>query len=220
MDVPVAKGLNFCHRRTPSADVYFLNNHSNQDMKECFRFRTQAVSAQLWNPVTGEKTPLSFTTEQGSTVIPLDLHARESFFIVLQHTNDADDMLAAQQASLDQNQKVAKQSVLHFAQPWQVTFDTKMGGPADVQRLSSLEDWTKSANDRIKYFSGTAQYQNVFKVKKDKKASYRLKLNLLNSAAEVVVNGQSAGIIWCSPWDIFSIMACSLSRAPGEQRQY
>lgn len=218
VDAPSAKGLYFCHRRTPSADVYFLNNHSDLDMKECFRFRTQAVSAQLWNPVTGEETPLSFTTEQGRTVIPLDLHARESYFIVLQHQEDADDTLAAQQAGLhhpmsdgrcmdsshskDNGQQMTTTSVLHFAQPWQVTFDAKMGGPADVQHFSSLEDWTKSTDEHIKYFSGTAQYQNVFKVKKDKKASYRLKLNLLNSAAEVVVNGQSAGIIWCSPWDI------------------
>lgn len=63
-------------------------------------------------------------------------------------------------------------------------------------------DWTKHSDPRIRYYSGTAVYQNTFKLKKDRKATYRLGLQLLNSAAEVIVNGQSAGVIWCSPWDI------------------
>jgi hypothetical protein len=32
--------------------------------------------------------------------------------------------------------------------------------------------------------------------------NYRLNLPLLNTAAEVLINGQSAGIVWCSPWTV------------------
>ncbi len=69
-------------------------------------------------------------------------------------------------------------------------------------KVETLNDWTKSEDPHIKYYSGTAIYQNTFTLKKDRRATYRLSLPLLNSAAEVIVNGRSAGIVWCSPWDV------------------
>jgi hypothetical protein len=77
-----------------------------------------------------------------------------------------------------------------------------MGGPTEAVSFPTMMDWTKHSAPSIRYYSGTAVYQNTFKLKKDKKATYRLSLQLLNSAAEVIVNGQSAGVIWCSPWNI------------------
>ena len=66
-----------------------------------------------------------------------------------------------------------------------------------------MTDWTKHENPQIKYSSGTAIYQNEFKLtKKDGAASYRLRFSQLNGAAEVIINGKSAGVVWCSPWDI------------------
>ena len=35
-----------------------------------------------------------------------------------------------------------------------------------------------------------------------KKSVYKLNIPLLNTAAEVIVNGESAGILWCSPYEI------------------
>lgn len=189
-----AAHLYFCHRRTANEDIYFLNNHSDNDITDSFRFRTDAVSAELWNPMTGEKSPLAITSEDGCTTINLTLHARESYFIVLKNSEKISDPVVSL-ASHPISQTT-------ISSPWSVTFNPQMGGPADVVTFPVLMDWTKHSDPRIKYYSGTAIYQNTFKLKKDKKATYRLSLQLLNSAAEVIVNGRSAGIFWCSPWDI------------------
>lgn len=194
VDAPKAKSLYFCHRKTDNEDIYFLNNHSDKDVSDCFRFRTEASLAELWNPVTGERTPLAMTAEKNRTTIDLTLHARESYFIILSN----------QKNSIGASATTAKTSApVVIDQPWQVYFDTTMGGPSAPVFFPTLTDWTKHDDLRIKYFSGTAIYRNTFKLnKKDKRATYRLSLSLLNAAAEVIINGQSAGIVWCSPWDI------------------
>ena len=196
VDAPRAKSLYFCHRKTDFEDIYFLNNHSDNDISDCFRFRTDASSAELWNPVTGERTLLAMTVEKSQVAIDLTLHARESFFIVL---SGRQSILLP----LGGGWEGASHSSPLTTSPWSVSFDPAMGGPEEAVSFPTLTDWTKHSDPRIKYFSGTAVCKNSFVIKKkDKQATYRLSLPLLNAAAEVIINGQSAGIVWCSPWDI------------------
>ena len=46
--------------------------------------------------------------------------------------------------------------------PWEVAFDPKWGGPARPVTFNELTDWTKRAEDGIKYYSGKATYQRRF----------------------------------------------------------
>ena len=194
VDAPAAKNLYFCHRRTDAEDIYFLNNHSDKDVSDRFRFHVAATSAELWHPVTGERTSVDVTRENGQTAIDLTLHARESYFIILNRHEAVISVL--------QPRAKAVQS-LSISQPWQVRFDPAMGGPSKPVTFEQLGDWTKNEDPRIKYFSGTAVATSTFKIGEvDTQASYRLSLPLLNTASEVVVNGQAAGIVWCSPYDI------------------
>ena len=204
---PLASHLYFCHRRTDNEDIYFLNNHSDKDISDRFRFRTEAASAELWNPVTGERTPLAMTAEKGQVAIDLTLHARESYFVILRG-----ERLEVRGKRFDSYAEISREQVypltshlspLTSKQSWTVSFDPAMGGPAETVTFDKLGDWTKSQDPRIKYFSGTAVCKNTFVLdKKDKQATYRLRLPLLNAAAEVIINGKSAGIVWCSPWGI------------------
>lgn len=184
------KTLYSCHRRTANEDIYFLNNHSDQAVSGSFRFNVRAASAELWNPVTGEKTALAITTQDGRTTTTLSLAPRESYFVVF---SDNPSEQPVHQAD--------KESVTTLAGSWSVYFTPEWGG-AGTMKVETLNDWTKSEDPRIKYYSGTAIYHNTFTLKKDRRATYRLSLPLLNSAAEVIVNGRSAGIVWCSPWDV------------------
>lgn len=192
VEMPTAddKPLYFCHRRTEGEDIYFLNNHSDQAVSGSFRFNVSAASAELWNPVTGEKTALAVTTQDGRTTTTLSLAPRESYFVVF---SDNPSEQPVRQAD--------KESVTTLAGSWSVCFTPEWGG-AGTMKVETLNDWTTSDDPRIKYYSGTAIYQNTFTLNKDRRATYRLSLPLLNSAAEVIVNGRSAGIVWCSPWDI------------------
>ena len=194
VEAPGTPNLYFCHRRTANEDIYFLNNHSDKAVSDCLRFNAKATSAELWDPVTGERTPLAMKQEDGRTAINLRLDARESYFIILsQQPSTAPSATADTQSS----------TTMSLNQPWQVRFDPTMGGPTQSVAYDALGDWTKTDDPCIKYFSGTAVAKTTFKIAKtNPKATCRLNLPLLNTAAEVIVNGQSAGIVWCSPYTI------------------
>ena len=198
VDAPSAKSLYFCHRRTNHEDIYFLNNHSDETVTDIFTFNVAAVSAELWNPVTGQRTALDIDHEGRRTVVALSMAPREAFFIVLESSGQRETTVVSDSYSPQTSNHLTLATA-----PWQVRFDATMGGPAKTVTFDKLGDWTKHSDPRIKYFSGTAIAQTTFKMDKfDKKATYRLNLPLLNTTAEVIVNGRSAGILWCSPYSI------------------
>ena len=193
VEAPSVPNLYFCHRRTDAADIYFLNNHSDKAVSDCFRFNVSATSAELWNPVTGERIPLKVNNEGGCATIELTMAPRESYFVVLGESRGQVHDLA----------RGENHATCPLDSPWVVQFDSQMGGPAEPVTFEKLGDWTRSDDPRIRYYSGTAVCKTDFRMDKlDKEAAYRLNLPLLNTAAEVFLNGQSAGIVWCSPYEI------------------
>ena len=190
------KSLYFCHRRTAAEDIYFLNNHSNRTISGLFTFATEAASAELWDPVTGEKKPLTTATAHGRTATELCLAPRESYFVILSERPSHPSRPSKQPVG-----QAGRETVAVLDEGWGVDFSRRWGGPGHV-RLEALSDWAQSDDPRIRYYSGTAVYHNTFTLKKARKATYCLSLQLLNSAAEVIVNGQTADVVWCSPWSI------------------
>lgn len=190
VEAPGAKHLYFAHRRTVDEDIYFLNNHSDDCITNSFVFNTDAAGAELWDPVTGVRRPLSIQSLHGRTTIRLKMAPRESYFVIFGHQD--------RQVSPSPERTTVTNLM---RSPWQVTFDAKMGGPSEAITFDQLTDWTKHDDARIKYYAGTAIYRNTFKLKqKVPHAIYCLETGKLSGAAEVLINGQTAGIIWCSPW--------------------
>ncbi len=192
VDAPNARHLYFAHRSSDDKEIYFLNNHGDEPFTGNVSFGAEAASVELWNPVTGEKQPLAATCSNGRTTVVLSMAARESYFIIL-------DEKASQRVIQPSGHTVQPLK----SAPWSVSFDPKMGGPQETVDFAKLTDWTTSTDSRIKYYSGTAVCQSTFEMGIiSKKHTYKLGIPLLHAAAEVIVNGQSAGIIWCSPWTI------------------
>lgn len=192
VDAPSAKHLYFAHRRCGDTEIYFLNNHGDEPFSDMVSLGAEAASAELWNPVTGEKNPLPVICSDGRTSVKLSMAARESCFIVLDKKNSRQ----VSQVAISKTQPL-------MTKPWTIAFDPQMGGPNETVTFASLSDWTNSADPRIKYYSGTAVCQSTFEMDKvSKRHTYKLGIPLLHAAAEVIVNGKSAGIVWCSPWTI------------------
>ena len=85
VEAPGAKHLYFAHRRTVDEDIYFLNNHSDDCITNSFVFNTDAAGAELWDPVTGVRRPLSIQSLHGRTTIRLKISIRH-----LLETGDAE----------------------------------------------------------------------------------------------------------------------------------
>ncbi|MBQ7420300.1 MAG: glycosyl hydrolase family 2 [Prevotella sp.] len=184
VDMPSADRLYFCHRRTAIEDIYYLDNHSDETVSGPVVFNTRFRNAEWWNPVTGQRYAISPDR--------LTLSPRESCFIVFSDLPSTAPQLP-----------VTVQSVQEVTGSWQVMFDAKTGGPEKSVTMEQLTDWSKYDNPLIRYYSGTATYTNTFSVKqKDAQAAYRLALSGVSAVAQVFVNGQEAGTVWCAPWTL------------------
>lgn len=200
--------VRFGHRRLPDADVYFIYNHSPKAFRQEIAVRTPYRNFYRLDPLDGSLTPL--TPDSGPR---LELAPDESAFLV---ATDEDLLPAAggqnhplsPPATGKTGRRGAKRPFLHPGRTlrgaWQVQFDPKMGGPDAPVIFRRLKDWTKSADPRIRYYSGTAVYSRSFRWRPRQKAGsgqrQYLQLDGLNWMARVSVNGREAGTVWCSPW--------------------
>jgi hypothetical protein len=88
--------------------------------------------------------------------------------------------------------------------PWQVTFPPKLGAPASAT-FEKLVSWTERPEEGIKYFSGTATYQNKFTVPAEMIGEGKrvfLDLGKVDYLADVVVNGKELGVQWKAPFRV------------------
>ena len=88
--------------------------------------------------------------------------------------------------------------------PWDVSFPIKLGPTADT-KFNELDSWSSSADQRVRYFSGTASYQKEFKLPEEllqSDISLELDLGSVRVIAEVIVNGKNLGILWKAPFKV------------------
>jgi hypothetical protein len=85
---------------------------------------------------------------------------------------------------------------------WTVTFVE--GGPEFPMGFESPEPvlWTNRGDDRMDAFSGKARYATRFTLPETDASDWVLDLGAVHESAEVFVNGQSAGILWCKPYRV------------------
>jgi hypothetical protein len=88
---------------------------------------------------------------------------------------------------------------------WTVEFPPFAAGKgASIKTtFDTLTSWSDSANDTIKYFSGTATYTKTFTLPAGYSAKERpllLDLGTVKNLAEVTLNGKPLGILWKDPF--------------------
>jgi len=78
-DAPVST----IHRQVDGADVYFIANRRRQSVDLACSFRVGGKRPELWNPVTGEITPMEvYEAENGRVQLPVLLDPAGSVFVV------------------------------------------------------------------------------------------------------------------------------------------
>lgn len=189
--------LDYIHRRTAGTDIYFVTNTRLDDVEADCVFRVSSTKAQLWHPDTAdiqdhhgaEKVP-------GGVKLKLHLPPAGSVFVVFGSTAQA--TMPAADAS--EPAKVAER--MEIKGPWQVTFPPDRGAPPS-RVFEKLVSWTDIPDDGIRYFSGTATYQNQFDAPAsllERGGRVELDLGRIRNVAEVELNGQSLGILWKPPF--------------------
>ncbi|MBZ5563217.1 MAG: discoidin domain-containing protein [Acidobacteriia bacterium] len=191
--------IEFLHRTTGPADIYFLSNRKDRtEQVECV-FRVRGKLPELWDPVTGETTQAgTFEQAAGRTTLPLEFAPYGSLFVVFRMSvgKDVNDS-ALGNYPLYHN-------VQEFTGPWTVSFDPKWGGPESAG-FNDLVSWTMRPEDGIKYYSGTATYRKPFdlpNVLRGPQTRVALDLGEVKYIARVRLNGKDLGVVWTKPFRV------------------
>jgi hypothetical protein len=187
--------LDFIHRTTPEAEVYFITNRHGKAVTSACTFRIKNHSPEIWDAVSGKmNNRVNYKRVNGRINIPLKFEAFQSYFVVFpKNATLTPSKAKANYAEL--------KPVKELTGAWQVAFDTKWGGPESVE-FSSLQDWSKSNDDRIKYFSGKAVYTKKFEWDEISNQPVYLNLGVVKNIADITLNGKSLGIVWTAPWHL------------------
>lgn len=183
---------NWNHRRAEHGDIYFL---AGSGPGEC-TFRVSGRQPELWDPMTGSirPAPCYRTTDDGRTVVPLQLPENGSVFVVFRnptaepHVTSLDDPAGAAEICSTEPAQVR----LRAWQPGRLRLTTSAGqhrelqvaqvpqpvqlaGPWQVRFapgwgapesmvFEKLSSWHEHALPAVKHFSGRARYEIAFEL--------------------------------------------------------
>ena len=183
--------LLFVHRKTADAEIYFVTNRRNRTEPTTLSFPQAGKAAEWWDAQTGKATALGYTAKDGRTEVAMTLQPWQSGFVVFRKAGPA---------SLTVPTRV-RTPLAALTGAWALTFQPGRGAPAGIT-LPALADWTTNSDPGVRYFSGTATYRQTLKVPATKPGQ-RVILDLgdVRDLAEVLVNGQSAGVLWQPPYE-------------------
>lgn len=190
-DVIVTKAQNkilYRHRQTAEQDIYWLDNRSANATDAEVSFRVTGKVPELWNPVTGKTEKVSYRIKDGRTIVPLKFESWDAYFIVFKD----------KATTTGYTKPTTTETMLtQISTPWKVSFNDK-----NVM-FNKLTSWVENTDADVKYFSGTAVYENTFKAPKPPKgASVLLDLGDVKNIAEVIVNGRNMGVAWKKPFKL------------------
>ncbi len=190
-----AADLDFIHRRTPEADIYFIRNKKMQRESVNAHFRTFNKAPELWFPDTGTIVEQQVYEQMSEGVrVPLQLAPMGSLFVVFRKPVSRPHLV-----SLDKGINVTKvserevrvtafengsyqmktsdgrtieieidqvPSALQLTGPWKVHFPAGWGAP-DSAVFTELKSWTEHEHPGICCFSGTACYETEFEIPRE-----------------------------------------------------
>jgi hypothetical protein len=194
--------LDYIHRRTAEADIYFVSNKREQWQDVTCSFRVSDKVPQLWLPDTGEIAVCpSYERTTGGTRVPLRLAPFGSVFVVFQHVAQppsAGVRITPEGGGATHDRSWAVDGL------WQVSFPPGWGAPAS-RTFPQLISWTQDSDEGVKYFSGVAAYHKTLPLAPDQLGTDRrlvLHLGRVRFVAEVYLNGRSLGTVWKPPFTV------------------
>jgi hypothetical protein len=190
--------LVYAHRTTSDREIYFISNQSDKRIRTSPEFRVAGKQPEIWNPVDGKRRALpAFEARESSTIVPLQLEPRESAFIVFSGKGNP------KSNELKDNFPEGK-TVLEIAAPWTVKFesDKVKRGPSEPVVFDKLQSLSLNDDERIRYYSGTAVYNNTFALESKPAGEIYLDLDKVGVMAKVKINGRYSGGAWTYPYRV------------------
>jgi len=204
---PKTPEVGFFHRHLIDGDLYFIANTSNQPHDFTAKFRHPKQNSEWWNPFTGETEPAGDSDD-----IRMNLQPYESRLLLI-------GALAARRTTPPPSPGPIV-AIIDLSADWDLTFS----GSNQTLHMDALHSW--SDEQPFRYFSGQVTYRKALEIPAENtdRSSFLLDFGLgtpvekpeplpvfnlrayleapVREAAEIFVNGQSAGLIWHPPYTL------------------
>ena len=183
----VQGNVRWLQRKVKGADWYFITPEKQQSFKGKVKFLAQG-GAEMWNPITGEITPLNVEQDGEYASVELDLPKAGSCFVVFNHNKEQKN---TENVELANSQSIDNKWTLQFPEGW--------GAPSEL-KMETLAPWcTLAMSEEGKAFSGSATYTTTFNWSNESK-QVTLDLGKVSMIAEVFLNDQKVRTLWCTPY--------------------
>jgi hypothetical protein len=187
--------IEYIHRRTATADIYFVANQQEREEEFDASFRVEGKQAEFWELDTGRvrRAPTS-SSSHGRTVVPMKLAPYGSVFVVFRGTPSRQPVMEVGPLT----------ELAQVEGSWRLSFEPGRGAPASAV-FDKLISWTEHTDAGIRYFSGTATYRTTFLAAATWKRAERvlsLDLGQVKNIAHVWVNGVDVGVAWKPPYRV------------------
>jgi hypothetical protein len=191
--------LDYCHRVSDVAEVYFVVNRRNEPDSALCSFRVSGRQPELWDPVNGARnaTPV-FRQENGRTVIPLEFDPNGAVFVLFRKT------ITTGASREGERNRPLLEPRQELSGAWSVHFDPARGGPGSVV-FDSLTSWHTREEPGIRHYSGKATYGITFDVPEEvlsESTGISLDLGEVENLARIRLNGQDLGVVWTRPFQV------------------
>lgn len=179
--------ISWNHRVFNGGDSYFVASQDSLQQEVRFSFRTTAPYVYVYDAVQDELLPVSAAQRNNRTELSLSFEPLQSFFVLFSENRlDITHWKETKTETLMGNWNVQLNGVEH---------------KPIVQRKPDF--WTVSETDDVRYHSGSGSYSlNFNQPRAIRGQRVKLKLDRVESLAEIVLNGQKVGVIWTNPFEI------------------
>jgi hypothetical protein len=199
-----SSAIDFVHRTTPEAEIYFVRNKSNQPLRWEGSFRVAGKLPEFWDPMTGStREAEGFVAVAGRTQVPVRLAPMGSTFVVFRKKAPGGLVIGAPPAPARSSMPVREVSV-DATGPWIVRFPAGAGASERIT-MPELRPLTTHAESSVRHFAGVADFETVVDVPSlmlTRSEPVTLELGDLWAVAEVFVNDTRAGVVWARPFSI------------------
>jgi hypothetical protein len=183
----------FIHLTTEEGEMYFVSNQTEETISFDANFRVKGMQPELWDPETSDVRYLpQHKALTGVTSVPMTMAPLESAFVVFREPA----------RNLEGENFPEAELIAAVDGPWTIDFEKGKGGPEEQVVTDNLFDWIESENPQIRYFSGNATYTAKFNVEKLPEDQTYIDLGNVMVMAKVRVNGQEAGGVWTTPYQV------------------
>jgi hypothetical protein len=206
-----APDVGFIHRRLADADIYFVANTGNNAIRTKARFGAAHGTGEWLDADTGKAREINVNGGE----VELDLAPYESRVLLLH------DGVRAGVPADDEGPGAGPQVVADLSGGWLVRFD----GNGVEEKMAELTSWTEKP--QTLYYSGVANYRRSIELPPSNPGNSRLILSFgvgkalpapagsathpgmhalldapVRDAAVIYINGQRAGSLWHTPYEL------------------